>query len=88
MSIIQKAAQRLEELQRAGVAVPPVSPPVAATPSRLMDAVEAATARALQPHPPAPVVEPTSKRSADVTLDLARLEAEGYLVPQLSISPF
>jgi len=80
MSLIQKAAQRLEELQRAGVAVPPVSP----TPSRVVEAVEAATARAPQP---APVVDPSARRSAEVTLDLARLEAEGYLVPQQSRSP-
>jgi receptor protein-tyrosine kinase len=82
MNIIEQAAKRLEELKRAGVEMPasigaagPVPPgpanvthiaPVAATPAKV-----AATADALA----------LNRRSKEVTLDLARLEREGYLVP-------
>lgn len=82
MNIIEQAAKRLEELKRAGVEMPasigaagplPAGPanvthiaPVAATPAKV-----SATADALA----------INRRSKEVTLDLARLEREGYLVP-------
>lgn len=64
MSIIQKAAQRLEELQRAGVPVPGGAP----TAVPLSRAIERRAA-------PAP-----AKRSSEVQLDLDRLASEGFLV--------
>ena len=75
MSIIQKAAQRLEELNRAGVGVQPASAPgYGAVPP---------PARPVRPAVAAPVLvfALLVRRSAEVTLDLAWMEADGLLTP-------
>ncbi|MEW6704307.1 MAG: XrtA-associated tyrosine autokinase [Pseudomonadota bacterium] len=77
MSIIQKAAQRLEELNRAGVSVPQA--PASGGPSAPM-----AESRTSPPGPrvvPAPGADRPVRRSAEVELNLQKLEADGFLVP-------
>jgi len=74
MNIIEQAAKRrLEELKRAGIEVPLV-PSVPATVS-LVSPVPAAPAASAE-SPPLMV-----RRSREVSLELSRLEREGYLVP-------
>jgi len=81
MSIIQKAAQRLEELHRAGVDVAnvPLAQDVRVTPitSHPVRAMPPAVSTAA----PAPVPLAPARSSAEVQLDLVRLEREGFLVP-------
>ena len=82
MNLIEQATRRLEELRRAGIQVPGagLEPVVAdATAMRVVDA----------PAPEAPVAEPANDRSIgkisrEVTIDLDRLAAQGYLTPMLS----
>jgi len=82
MNLIEQATRRLEELRRAGIQVPTagLEPVVAdATAMRVVDA----------PAPEAPVAEPANDRSIgkisrEVTIDLDRLAAQGYLTPMLS----
>ncbi|AKJ29907.1 XrtA-associated tyrosine autokinase [Caldimonas brevitalea] len=89
MSIIEKAARRLEELRRAGVEVPWAESTFAASGYvGSEDALEMSFARAplgpagapagLARVAPAPAVE---RRSREVVLDLDRLARAGYLVP-------
>lgn len=76
MNIIEQAAKRrLEELKRAGIEVPLVPAAPAATVSLVPPAAAAGA--------PAPVdaAPQMVRRSREVTLDLTRLEREGYLVP-------
>jgi receptor protein-tyrosine kinase len=81
MSLIEQANKRLEELKRAGIQVPDMpQPPVAtnlppAAPLRPDQRAAVAAAVAM----PAPVE--AARRSREVTIDVARLEREGYLVP-------
>ncbi|MEY4563794.1 MAG: hypothetical protein RLZZ618_3071 [Pseudomonadota bacterium] len=92
MSTIQQAAKRLEELRRAGVAIPwdaddapggektaaeAVAAALAAENSAAAQAAPAAPVRNTQPIAPVPA----SKHSELVTLDLPRLAQQGYLVP-------
>ena len=95
MSIIEQAAKRLEELNRAGVGVP-LAPGEAApgavhqetaTPARPVPVRVARVAGA----PPARLAaaQPQAEEDAarvDVVLDLARLEREGHLVPTMTRS--
>lgn len=94
MSIVEKAARRLEELKRAGVeidwqsqaaAAAPV-PPTGATLSpvrQVMDRLEAAAPTPVPaPETFAPAAAPAvARRSREVRVDLARMAAAGYMVP-------
>lgn len=77
MSIIEQATKRLEELSRAGVAVPWGAAGLAPGPEiRLVDTDGRASAReAAKPTPPR-----ARAPARQVTLDVARLEREGQLV--------
>ncbi len=88
MSIIEQATKRLEELGRAGVAVPwgaaglaqPAPDPVTGGGGAEIHLVGAARASLARAAPRSP--EATRHREGRaVTLDLARLEREGHLVP-------
>ena len=98
MSIIERAAKRLEELKRAGVEIPdhnapggalPSSPPAAAqAPSADLRAPAPAAARAPSPAAApiaAPVHSPASRGEPErlFTLDLARLAANGFVTPDI-----
>jgi receptor protein-tyrosine kinase len=79
MSIIEQAARRLDALQRAGIAVP-------GTPRARR---RARSWRKLRHEAPARPRTPAEGQPAarQVALDLARMQAEGYLVPALEDSP-
>ncbi|MGY0196442.1 XrtA-associated tyrosine autokinase [Leptothrix sp. BB-4] len=84
MSLIEQANKRLEELKRAGIQVPDMPLPPAAAPRPaavpLRPDQHAAVAAAVAMPAPAAPAEPV-RRSREVTIDVARLEREGYLVP-------
>ncbi|HEY8973180.1 MAG TPA: chromosome partitioning ATPase [Burkholderiaceae bacterium] len=82
MNLIEQATRRLEELRRAGIQVPTAALEPAADGASAMRVVDA-------PAPQAPVAEPANDRSIgktsrEVTIDLDRLAALGYLTPMLS----
>jgi receptor protein-tyrosine kinase len=82
MNLIEQATRRLEELRRAGIQVPTAALEPAADGASAMRAIDA-------PAPEAPVAEPANDRSIgktsrEVTIDLDRLAAQGYLTPMLS----
>jgi protein-tyrosine kinase len=91
MSIIEQATKRLEELQRAGVAVPWDAAGLGRSELKLkiegrarvpVDAVREESRQATTPRQsarPVASLEPPAK--IDVTIDLPRLEEAGYLVP-------
>jgi receptor protein-tyrosine kinase len=91
MSLIQQAAKRLEELQRAGVEVPWAAARASAQQVRALLDTERGDAAApgTQPRVDKPLravagtagSEPPARRSREVQIDLARLAAEGYLLP-------
>lgn len=81
MNIIEQAAKRLEELKRAGVEV---SVPVGASgplPGGSVNVAHIAPVSAVTKPAVVETLPTTARRSREVTLDLARLEREGYLVP-------
>jgi receptor protein-tyrosine kinase len=86
MNLIEQATRRLEELRRAGIQVPTAAlEPAAAAGAGVMRVVEPVPT----PAPEAPVAEPANDRSIgktsrEVTIDLDRLAAQGYLTPMLS----
>jgi receptor protein-tyrosine kinase len=82
VSIIQKAAQRLEELNRAGIDVPARPGPGPSAAAVAAERPAAPLFRAAPGVPAAPAQAPNepSRRSAEVVLDLARMEAHGFLV--------
>jgi receptor protein-tyrosine kinase len=71
MSIIEKAALRLEELRRAGIDLASRLPAAEAAPKTLTEHVPARSATVVAP--------PSARRG--VSIDLARLEASGYINP-------
>lgn len=73
-SIIEQAARRLAELERAGIRVP--EPSAAAVPEVLPPEVPSAA-----PGLAAPLAEATSGRAPKAEIDLERLLAMGYLAP-------
>lgn len=81
-SLIEQAAQRLEQLKRAGVEVPEIAlgggAAVAAAPSPAVAAAAAAAAAAAKP---AAVPEAPAVVSRRVDLDLAMLETTGIVTP-------
>lgn len=92
MSIIERAAKRLDELRRSGVELPTRQPPSspaaeeAATPERLLRALERGerpSAMPLEPGAPAAKGAPSEPghRSKRVQIDLGRLAAAGYITP-------
>lgn len=87
MSIIEQAARRLDELKRAGVEVPWSAPGLApndagsASVLKAADSVRLPDASQRRVEIPAP-----ARRSRTIEIDLARLEREGYLVPQMAHS--
>lgn len=87
MSIIEQAARRLDELKRAGVEVPWSATGLAANPSgaaagmRSVDPARSSEAPSRRTGLPEVV-----RRSRSIEIDLARLEREGYLVPQMAHS--
>lgn len=93
MSIIEKAAKRLDELRRSGVDLPTRQPPIypaggePATPERLLRTIERGERRAaVLPEPDAPadkegVPSEPARQSKRVQIDLARLAAAGYVTP-------
>lgn len=84
MSIIQKAALRLEELQRAGIAVPRQARPDAqGMDPALQVRLPASLSSVASPAHARPEAQRTSTQ---VELDLTRLELQGYLVPTQSSS--
>jgi protein-tyrosine kinase len=93
MSLIEQAAKRLEELKRAGIEVPlaPIPPNTGAagagiaptsSPGLRSSEPSSAIVKTVSPAPYEPInpLVP-SKRSREVSLDLVRLERDGYLVP-------
>lgn len=85
MNIIEQAAKRLEELQRAGVDVPWSAGGIGEASSR-----GAAQAPTLPPasRPPGalPAFEANQRRSSEVELDLNRLVRHGHIVPGMARS--
>lgn len=82
MNIIEQAAKRLEELKRAGVEMPAsigASAPVPSGTAQVAHIASAAPAAAKVVA--ASDAMAVNRRSKEVSLDLARLEREGYLVP-------
>jgi len=82
MNLIEQATRRLEELRRAGIQVPTAALEPSAPGASVMQVVDA-------PAPEAPVAEPANDRSIgktsrEVSIDLDRLAAQGYLTPMLS----
>ena len=71
-SLIEKAAQRLEQLRQAGADMPEATPPSAAG---------AARAPAAMPRPPAPLQRPQTS-SKVVQLDLDALTEAGFVTPK------
>lgn len=86
MSLIERAARRLDELRRAGIDAPVTSAArrasVAPAPIAPSTTFDSCVDSALTPAPaPAPSpLEPT-RRSRPVEVDLVRLAAEGYFTP-------
>ncbi len=72
-SLIEKAAQRLEQLRQAGADMP--APPEGAAPASASQVVPPATAT------PAPVKEAPKTASKSVRLDLAALTEAGFVTP-------
>ena len=97
MSLIQQAAKRLEELERAGVEVPWSAARV--SPQQVRGLLHTERGEAMptvaQPRADKPLravagtagSEPLPRRSREVQIDLARLAAEGYLLPNQPRSP-
>jgi receptor protein-tyrosine kinase len=99
MNIIEQATRRLEELRRAGIDVTGTTPGASAS-AAVLDApallresapvpapapAPVATPVVTPPSAPAPVAEqPPGKPAREVTIDLDRLAAQGYLTPNLS----
>jgi receptor protein-tyrosine kinase len=96
VSIIERAAKRLDELRRSGVELPTRQPPIGpaggepATPERLLRAIERGERPSAMPlEPDAPAAEPAAKgapsepgrQSKRVQIDLARLAVAGYVTP-------
>lgn len=69
MNLIERATKRLEDLSRAGVAIPWAAAGLAEG---------GAPGKPARPGPPPRTV---TRRSASVTLDMGKLESAGYLVP-------
>ncbi|MCC6610754.1 MAG: tyrosine-protein kinase family protein [Burkholderiales bacterium] len=100
MSIIEQAAERLEQLRKAGIDVPLVdsNPAQAATPAPAAPAVAPVAAGLATPDAALPQARASAepgrpslgglgkKRSQRVTLDLARLQAAGMVTPDSSNS--
>ena len=90
MNIIEQATRRLEELRRAGIQVPGVGGDTSG--AAVLEAPAAAFAPAAAPAPvavpefaPLPANDRSiGKQSREVTIDLDRLAAKGYLTPMLS----
>jgi protein-tyrosine kinase len=102
LSLIERAARRLDELRRAGIEVPLGGPrtdrrdrvdssPVVVGATATEDLADRSGPRPDGPRPVARVVagvgsspfigESSSRRSRDVSIDLARLAAQGYVTP-------
>lgn len=92
MSIIEKAVERLDQLKRAGVDVPAVTPAVApvpipvAAPEAPAAAAAPAPAEAIAPPVKAeiarPPVAPAPVTGKQIAIDLDRLEAVGMVTPR------
>lgn len=89
MNLIEQATRRIEELRRAGIQIPaaPVESTTAAAPA--MQAARAPRAENVPTAPAEPVPESANNRSVgkisrEVTIDLGKLAAQGYLTPMLS----
>lgn len=80
MNIIEQATRRLEELRRSGIEVPAAPPtaavPVAVEPTAVAKPPSAAIVARAKPRSHEPLVGP------EVTIDLVRLAAMGYLIPE------
>lgn len=81
MSIIEQAAKRLEELRRAGIEVPTMPLPPAAPVSAPLSVPQMPALRPVANRPVEAAEPEPARRSREVTIDIARLEREGYLVP-------
>lgn len=91
MSLIEKAAKRLEELRRAGIETPGGNSEEAGAGAPALDQLEARTAEAgLEPepgagrlHPPAPPTPAPEEapQSRLMNLDLPRMAAAGFVTP-------
>ena len=77
-SLIEKAAQRLEQLRQAGVEVGPVEVPAAPLPASVAAPVATAAARAPVARPVSAEAERTSR---SVVLDVDSLSVNGYVTP-------
>lgn len=81
MSIVDKAVKRLEELERAGVAVPTVEPTPVSAIRRVSIAADAA-GEVGRSASLAAVAPPAARHERNaVSIDLAQLERSGYLAP-------
>lgn len=84
MSLIEKAVERLDQLKRAGVTAPEMTPapaePVAAAPQQPVQ-VQVPAVPAVPAKPAASVIDEQSAQSRKVDIDLARLGAVGMVTP-------
>jgi receptor protein-tyrosine kinase len=87
MSVIEQAAKRLAELQRAGADVgvadlppPPIQGGAPATPEALIHAFEARVP-VTRPHEPRPADEHAERTSRRSELDFAHLKMHGFVTP-------
>lgn len=85
MSIVERAAQRLEELRRAGIEVSAVSEargPTKTAPQRLEPRdVSTTTVTAQEPKPSAPHSEASTRENCYFELDLEKLASKGFVTP-------
>jgi receptor protein-tyrosine kinase len=97
MSLIEQAAKRLEQLQKAGVEVPGIEKPAAAhgpsTPDAAMRVVDERGAQSGGPAAARPATRPAatpadrpSTRSKRTIIDLERLSATGFVTPDNATS--
>lgn len=88
MNLIEEAAKRLQELEKAGIRTPGAQPAQAKPESRAaMEPIPQRVARAAVqpiPRPAAPAESPAARDSRNFrNIDLARLQAAGFITPQV-----